>query len=126
MNKYFRCLYLEFYIDFNTTKDKEDIKKFFELYKNITKTSEFIRQRFIPNPSDGEYSTMIFYSRLYNEFNDNDSNKLLEIKNLLLLIDEAEITMHPSLQQDSIGRTDGYLFLNKNQSRSQQEKLLIN
>ena len=103
-SKYFQEEYLVFDIT-----DSERISQFYNIYKYIEGTTGFISSRFFPIISSGEKSELLIYSRIMyglSRLNVNDSNN----KTVLIFLDEAEITLHPQLQQHLINNM--IIFLN--------------
>lgn len=91
--KYFKDEYLVFDIH-----EHKKIADFYNLYKYIEGTTGFISSRFFPILSSGEKAELLMYSRIMygiSRLNVNDSNN----KSVLIFLDEAEITLHPRLQQ---------------------------
>lgn len=87
-------------ISFNIPDNKTELIEFHKLYKLTQQLTEY--GTFEPQPylSSGEYSEILLYSRLYeicNTIIERDENK-----NIILFLDEVEITLHPKLQQGII------------------------
>ena len=88
------------YIVFELKKDYVKIQTLYDLYKKIEGTTGFCSFNKYPHISAGEESELLLYARIMNgvkQFKDESINK-----NVLLFLDETEITLHPKLQQHLI------------------------
>lgn len=72
---------------------KIDFKFFFEIYKEISEYFPIFE--FSWNLSSGEICRLELYSRLYDEI----KKKSIKKQNVLLLLDEADMLLHPAWQQ---------------------------
>lgn len=88
------------YLVFDLKKDYENIQVFYDLYKRIEGTTGFCSFDKYPHISAGEESELLLYARIMDgikQFKEDSINK-----NVLLFLDETEITLHPKLQQHLI------------------------
>lgn len=87
----------EGYISFKLDSDTYKLKEFQRLYEETKELTEYGKFSPYPYVSSGEYAELLFYSRLYEQI-----NKIVKKdfqKNIILFIDELEVTLHPKLQQ---------------------------
>lgn len=119
---------------FNYEKDKGCLKEIKKLYGNIFKLTPFLDFRFNRPLSSGEHSFLKFYYRLYHAF--KSSNRESRSNEITLFIDEADLFLHPSWQQEWLSYfIDGMNYLedmlknnvdnNKNLLLDQSEHLNI-
>ena len=71
-----------------------EFEKLWNLHGNICQITSFLSAEYHPALSSGEMATLNLYSRLYNNIISTNGNS-----NILLFLDETEITMHPELQR---------------------------
>ena len=86
------------------------IKEFMEIMIDLESTQDFIMFEF-RNISSGEYTLLDTYSKLYS------LKDTIKTDNVLLLIDEGELYLHPEWQREYINMLIEFLpkvFVNKN------------
>lgn len=87
------------YIEINE-KTLEDFEKIWELHDRIATITSFLSAEYTPSPSSGEISVLSMYTRLYNALRDYYDIRCKT--NVIIFLDETEITMHPELQRTII------------------------
>lgn len=97
----------------NNYEIKLDIKKvidssFFDIYNKLTQKFEYFLDFGWDGLSNGEETFLYQFSRIYHYINFDIANN----KNIFLLIDEGEVTLHPQWQKSYINFLID--FLNKN------------
>lgn len=102
-------------IQFDINQNINELLQFQRLYELTKKSTEY--GIFTPDPylSSGEYSEILFYSRLYEKM--NEIIKRNDNKNIILFLDEIEVTLHPKLQQGMIQNLVNFfsIFFNNQQ-----------
>lgn len=88
------------YIVFELKKDYIKIQTFYDLYKKIEGTTGFCSFNKYPHISAGEESVFLLYARIMDGIKQLKEDAIN--KNILLFLDETEITLHPKLQQHLI------------------------
>ena len=104
-------LFINDSLQFNLSNkiEKKMIITFFNIYNYIKGTTNFIKTSYKPFISSGEKSELQLYSRLKYGL-----DKLIDeqkTKDTLLFFDEAEITLHPKLQQNLVNNLIHFLSI---------------
>jgi len=93
------------YIPLNSTQKKNQLDDFhhiLNLHDKIYKTTSFLNFEYYPAPSSGELALLSLYARFYNIIWETKKSSSNFADDLLILLDETEITMHPNLQRKLI------------------------
>lgn len=83
---------------FDLTK-LEDIQTLLQNYHSSLKYAEYIDFIWGHPLSNGEQNILTLLSRLYDLFDDSSSNKINKAQDILLLVDEGEVNLHPDWQK---------------------------
>lgn len=93
----YRSMDNQFVLFTNNKESITNLKYFYEYYKITSKYNDYLD--FSWGMSSGEYNMMSFFARMYSLIK---HNQLINGKKLIILIDEADLSYHPSWQQKYI------------------------
>lgn len=88
-------------LKFNISDDSIFIKNFYEKYIRARSITDFLIYNFEPGPSAGEELIISTFARLFEKFNDK-KDKYKKKENILMMLDEVDVSFHPRLQQHLI------------------------
>lgn len=87
------------YLSIKDNNDYTFFIKFISIYFKTTTFTSYLSFDWIPFISSGEYAQLNIYSRLYHLLR---TESPLESTDIVLFMDEIEITIHPDLQKDLV------------------------
>lgn len=95
------------YFNLKNPQELDSFSKFMTLYNSTMTKSYYLKTEWDPYISSGEFAQINIFSRLYSQLY---GKKQFKHKDVILFMDEIEITIHPDLQRKLVSNL--LLFLN--------------